>query len=110
MSYKSLLATGALALAGLATANAKSYDIILNSPAKAGATQLTPGEYKLKVEGQNAVFTNVQNSKSFTVPAKIETGEKKFNSTAMETTSQGDMDKIQAIELGGSTTKLEFGE
>jgi hypothetical protein len=110
MTAKSLLIVGALGLASLGIASAKSYDIILTAPAKAGNMELKPGEYKLKVEGSQAVFTDVETSKTFTAPVKIDNGGKKFNTTAVETTKGGDMDNIQAIDLGGSNTKLQFGE
>ena len=68
MTTKSLLFIGTLALASIASA--KSYDIVLSAPAKAGAVQLSAGEYSLKVQGSNAVFTNVDTGKSFTAPVK----------------------------------------
>lgn len=104
------LGLGAMGLASLSIASAKSYDIILSDPTMAGNTQLQPGEYKLKVEGAQAVFTDVQNSKSWTAPVKVENAGKKFSQTVVETTHQGDMAHIGAIDLGGSNTKLEFGQ
>jgi len=110
MTAKSLLFVGALGLATLGIASAKSYDITLSTRAMAGGTELKPGEYKLKVEGSQAVFTDVQSSKSWTAPVKIENSATKFGQTVVESTSQGDMDHIHAIDLGGSNTKLEFGQ
>jgi hypothetical protein len=113
MTAKSLLritSLGALGLASLAIASVKSYDIVLSAPTMAGSTELKPGEYKLKVEGTQAVFTDVQSSKTWTAPVKIENADRKFGQTAMETTNSGDMDHIQAIDLGGSNTKLKFDQ
>jgi hypothetical protein len=111
MTAKSLLIVGALGLASLNIASAKSYDILLNAPTKAGDMELKAGEYKLKVEGNQATFTDVQSSKSLTAPVKIENNNgKKFDHTSVLTSTRGDMDSIQAIELGGSDTKLEFGQ
>src|SRR5665213_2476101 len=106
MTGKSLLIVGALTLTSLGIASAKSYDIILSSPAKAGATELKPGEYKLKVEGSQAVFTDQQSSKSFSIPIKVVNGDKKFGYTSVESTSLQGMDNIHAIDLGGSNTRL----
>ena len=64
MTTKSLLLIATLALAGIA--NAKSYTITLSSPTKAGSVRLAAGEYSLKVQDSNAIFTNVQNGKTFT--------------------------------------------
>jgi hypothetical protein len=109
MNGKSLLIVGALTLASLGIASAKSYDITLSAPAMAGATELKPGEYKLKVEGSQAVFTDTENAKSFSVPVKVENSDKKFSYTSVESTNQDGMDQIKAIDLGGSNTRLSVG-
>ena len=110
MTAKSLFIVGALAFSSLGIASAKSYDILLTAPAMAGATELKPGEYKLKVEGAQAVFTDAQSAKSFSVPVKVENSDKKFANTAVESTNQNGMDNIQAIDLGGSNTRLAVGQ
>ena len=106
MTAKSLIIVGTLGLTSLAFAGTKSYDIILSAPAMAGTNQLQAGEYKLKVEGNQAVFT--QDSKTWSVPVKIQNGAQKFAQTTVESSNKGDMDQIQAIDLAGSTTKLEL--
>jgi len=108
MTSKSLLLIGTLALAGIASA--KSYDIVLAGPTKAGSVQLAAGEYSLKVQGSNAIFTNVETGKSFTTAVKAQDAGKKFDQTAVESTSQNGADQIKTIDLGGSTTQLNLGE
>lgn len=108
MTTKSILLIGSLALASLASA--KSYDIVLSAPAKAGNLQLAAGEYSLKVKGSNAVFTNVETGKSFTAPVKMQDAGKKFDNTAVDTKKDSSGDKITAIDLGGSSTELQLGE
>jgi hypothetical protein len=108
MTTKSLLLIGTLALAGIA--GAKSYDIVLSAPAKAGSLQLNAGEYSLKVKGSTAVFTNVETGKSFTAPVKVQEGSKKYENTAVDTSNVNGTDEIQSIELGGSNTQLQLGE
>src|SRR5580658_6452850 len=110
MTAKSLFIVGALTLSSLGIASAKSYDIVLSAPAMAGATELKPGEYKIKVEGSQAVFTGAEGSKSFSVPVKVENSGKKFDYTSVESSNQGGMDTIQAIDLGGSNTRLAIGQ
>ena len=105
---KKLLAIGVLALSSLTILSAKTYELTLSIPAKAGSVELKPGQYKLKVEGANAVFTDVNTSKSFTTPVKVVPTDKKFDDTKVMTTKNGDSDKIEEIELGGSKTKLDF--
>lgn len=106
---KSLL-IGALTLASFSMAFAKTYDIVLSNSAKVGSVELKAGEYKVKMEGSNAVFTNVQTSEKFTAPAKLENTGKKHDYTAVQSTTQNGTDHIQAIELGGSQDTLEFSE
>lgn len=108
MNAKTFLIVGALSLASFGIASAKSYDVVLSNPSMAGSTVLQPGEYKLKVENNQATFTDVQNQKTFTAPVKVENAGQKFQDTQVESSHQGDMDHINAIDLAGSTTKLNF--
>jgi hypothetical protein len=110
MTNRLLLSVGILALSTAAMASAKTYDVVLANSVKAGSVQLAPGEYKLKVDGSNAIFTGTETRKSVTVPVKVENGNTKYNSTALDTSKQGGAEQITSIELGGSNTKLEFGK
>ena len=108
MTTRSMMITFALTLSSLGIASAKSYDIHLSAPAKAGANELKPGDYTLKVEGSQAIFKSEDSAKSFSVPVKVEQGDRKFNYTSLESTNEGGMDTIHVIDLGGSKTKLEI--
>ncbi len=108
MTKKLSLLVGMLALAAVAFASAKTYNVSFSHPAKAGGQQLTAGEYKQKIDGANAVFTDVKTSKSVSVPVKVETGAKKFSVTSVDSSEEGSAERINSIQLGGSTTKLEF--
>ena len=88
-------------------ASAKSYDIILSAPTMAGNMELKAGEYKLKVEGNQAIFTDMQSAKNWTAPVKIENNDARSSITqSSRLPTSGDMDNIQSIDLGGSNTKL----
>jgi hypothetical protein len=104
---KKLILTGVLCLSTLGILSAKSYDITLTNPTQAGDVQLKAGDYRMKVEGGTAVFTDVNSNKQFSVPVKVENSDSKFSDTAVITTNQGGVDRIQEIDLGGSHTKLE---
>jgi hypothetical protein len=108
MNGKSLLFVGALTVASLNIASAKSYDIVLSAPAKAGTTELQPGEYKLKIEGSQAVFKDAQSDKSFSVPIQVQNAQKKFANTSVETTNQGGVALIQAIDLAVPIPELRY--
>lgn len=110
MTFKSLILTGVLAVASLSIASAKSYNIVLSNPTKVANVDLKAGEYKLKLEGANAVFTNVETGKQFTAPAKLGNAAKKFETTAVATDKKADAEHISSIELGGTTTRIEFSE
>jgi hypothetical protein len=105
---RKFIVVATLALASLTVVSAKTYEIILSSPTKAGNVTLKAGQYKLKVDGSNATFTEINGSKSFTTPVKVETTDKKFDDTRVQSTKDGSTDKIEEIDLGGSKTKLGF--
>jgi hypothetical protein len=102
--------TGTLILGSLSMSYAKSYDLVFDTPVKAGSLDLKPGEYSLQVKGNTAVFTNVDTSRSYTAPVKIENATTKHAETAVVTNDRNNTNRIQKIELGGSATDLEFGE
>ncbi len=108
MSAKSLLLAGVLVISSISLASAKTYEISLAGPTKAGNLTLKPGQYRLKVEGTTATFTFVETSKQFTTTVKIDTADKKFDDTRVDANKDGGTDVIKDIELGGTKTKLEF--
>jgi hypothetical protein len=108
MTTKSVLTLGAMALFTLGIASAKSYDIRLDNATTVGSTQLKAGEYKVKVTGTQATFIDSNTSKSYTAAVKATTNTAKFDQTVVQTTNQNGTDSLKEIDLGGSTTKLEF--
>jgi len=108
MTAKSLLLVGALTLSSLTLAYAKTYEISLSGPTKVGTLNLKPGQYRLKVDGANATFTEVETSKQFTTAVKVNTADKKFEDTRVDADKNNGTDVVKDIELGGTKTKLEF--
>jgi hypothetical protein len=108
MKTRTLLLTGALALFTLSVASAKTYDILLSSPTKAGNLQLKAGEYRLNLNGSKAIFTDVNTAKSFTTEVKVENSDTKFSDTKIDSSTEGSTSVIKDIELGGSKTKIDF--
>jgi hypothetical protein len=107
---RKLFIVGILALCGLSLAFAKSYELTLSSPTKVGSVQLKPGQYTVKVQGDKAIFTFVDDAKQFTTSVKVENTDKKFDTTRVDAAKEGNMDVVKDIELGGSKTRLQFGE
>jgi hypothetical protein len=110
MTIKSILMVGALCLSAVTVVNAKTYAFHLSTPSMAGTVKLPAGDYKMKVDGTNAVLTQVDNDKTYTTAVKVDTEKKKFEQTTVVTDNINGAAHITAIEIGGSTTKLEFGE
>ena len=108
MKTRTLLLTGALSLFTLSVASAKTYDILLSSPTKAGNLQLKAGEYRLNLNGSKAIFTDVNTAKSFTTEVKVENSDTKFSDTKIDSSTEGSTSVIKDIELGGSKTKIDF--
>lgn len=110
MTMKSIILTGALALSSVAFAGTKSYDIVLTGPVQAGSTQLKAGTYTLKMAGSFAILTNVATAKSFLTSVTIENAAQLNERTKVETTKQGNTERIVTIGLGGTNETLDFGE
>jgi hypothetical protein len=110
MKSRILLAGAALLLAVATVASAKSWNIKVDSAATAGTLQLPAGNYSVKLDGDHAVFTSDNSGKSYTVAVKLDKSARKFDDTSVENTMRGNTEVIESIELGGTTTKLEFGE
>jgi len=106
---KKLFTVGILLLCSLTIASAKTYEISLSSATKVGNVQLKAGQYSVKVDGDKAVFTHMDTAKQYTVPVKVQNVDKKFDSTRVDASKEGDVDVVKDIELGGSKTKIEFG-
>jgi hypothetical protein len=107
---RKLFTVGILAVCSLTIASAKNYELTLSGVTKVGNIQLKPGQYTLKVNGNNAVFTNEETAKTFTTPVKVENTDKKFDTTQVNAVKEGATDVVKDIQLGGSKTKLDFGE
>jgi hypothetical protein len=101
-SIKMIFGIGVLAL-GVANA-ASGYSVTLRDSLWIGQTELKPGDYKVEMDGDKAVFT--ARKTSIQVPAKMETNEKKFASTAVSTEGK----QIVEIDFGGSTAKMVFSK
>lgn len=107
---KKLIYVAVLTLCSLTFAFAKNYELTLSSTTKVGNIELKPGQYTLKVQGDKAIFTFVDTAKQFTTNVKVEATDQKFETTRVDASKQGSVDVVKDIELGGSKTRLQFGE
>jgi hypothetical protein len=103
------MALSTLAFAGAKSfVGTKSYQIVLRTPVKAGELALPAGEYKVKLDGAKAVFTDTKTKKSLTTDVKVKDAGHQFAVTAVDINTVNNGDRIDAIELGGSNTELDF--
>jgi hypothetical protein len=105
MLKKFVLAFGILALA---VASAENFRVTLSQPSTVKGNQLKAGDYRLNVE--NTKCTLVNGKQSVEVNVKVETVEKKFDTTAVRYTTVGEKQSIKEIRIGGTKTKLIFEE
>jgi hypothetical protein len=99
-----LLSFATLALA--AASAASSYRVTLFQPSQVAGTELKPGEYKITLKDNKAVITSGKTSVEADV--KTETAEAKFSSTSVRYSNGDGKYRIQAIQLGGTSTRLVF--
>ena len=97
----------ALALAGIPAASAKTYDVTFASPAMVKDIHLAPGHYRLRMDGTNITFTDLDGN-SYRTTARVEQVAKKFSDTEVETRMTGGTDHVEEIRLQGTRTELEF--
>ena len=108
MKKRFLCLIGVLTLFALSIASAKTYEIVLSSPAKVGNTQLAAGRYDLKVKGPEATFINVADGKSVKLTAKVETSDRKFDQTEVKMIKDANGERVESIRLEGSKSELRF--
>jgi hypothetical protein len=92
------------AVVTLAVASAETYKVSLYQSTKLGDSELKPGEYKVEVVDQKAIFRNGKLHGE--APVKVETGDTKYRTTSVRI--NGDDSQLREIDLGGTKTKLVF--
>ena len=105
MLKKFVVAFGILALA---VASAENYKVTLSKAATVKGKELKAGDYRVNVE--NTKCTLVSGKETVEVAVKVETVEKKFDSTAIRYRGAGEKQALSEIRIGGTKTKLVFEE
>src|ERR1700751_6172044 len=88
---------------GIATA-ASTYHVKIADPTWIGTTELKPGEYEVKVDGDKITFK--QGKKVIEVSAKVETSASKFSDTQMDIKTEKGQAKLKELDLGGTKSKI----
>jgi|SRR5580658_7259190 hypothetical protein len=97
-----------LAIAGLSFAGTKTYEVTFDSPAVLGPMEVERGHYKVSFDGTKVTLVNESNQKSFETTATVQTSEKKFGETIVESKRDGGKILVDEIQLGGTKTALDF--
>jgi len=97
-----------LAIAGLSFAGTKTYEVTFDSPAVLGPMEVESGHYKVSFDGSKVTLVNESNQKSFETTATVQTSEKKFGETVVESKRDGGKLLVDEIQLGGTKTALDF--
>jgi len=87
-------------------AAAGSYKITLTQPSVVNGKELKAGNYRLDVQESKVTIGNGKDSVE--VPAKVENGDQKFDTTAIRFSEEGGKQNITEIRIGGTKTKLLF--
>lgn len=103
-----LLSVGIASANGGGKEKAKTYEISVRSATKVGTVVLKPGDYKVKVEGANAIFSKEDSNTTLTTPSTLETVNDHFAQTILHQVQDGDQPRIVAIELKGTQSLLKF--
>ena len=98
----------AFAILGLSVASAENYRVTLSQASTIKGKQLKAGDYRLNVE--NSKLTIGSGKDSVEVAVKVQTGDTKFDSTAVRYAGTGDKVSIKEIRLGGTKTTLLLDE
>jgi hypothetical protein len=88
---------------GIATA-ASTYHVKIADPTWVGGTQLKPGEYDVKVDGDKITFKQGKNVVA--VAAKVETNATKYSDTQMDIKTENGQAKLKELDLGGTKSKI----
>jgi len=97
-----------LALTSFAFAGGKHYDVTFGAPAVLGSTTLESGQYQLSFDGSKVTLVNSNTRKSVEATATVQTSEKKFSETVVQSKRVDGKDLVNQIQLGGTKTALDF--
>lgn len=107
-TIKTVIFAAALGLASLTFAGTKTYNVVLSSSTTVGNATLSAGSYKLNLDGHVATFTNVDSGRRQMVLVHFTDSDVNYKHTALDLINQNGTQRMEAIELEDSNSKLEF--
>jgi len=104
-----ILAVVALIASAGTVPGSSHYAITLNQPAVVQGTVLKAGDYRLNLADNKLTIVNDVGKKNpVEVTVKVETEDKKFDTTVVRVDTTSGKAVISEIRLGGTKTKLIF--
>jgi hypothetical protein len=108
MSVKSLLMTGALALASVPLVYGASFEVVFATPVQVDNSILAPGAYRVQAKHGGAEFTNVNTGTIYNLPATVEHLTTKNHSENVVMSYRNGMARLHSVQVGGHATNLQF--
>lgn len=97
-----------LALTSLSFAGTKHYDVTFGAPAVLGSAEVQTGLYQLSFDGSKVTLVNATTRKSIETTATVQTSEKKYSETIVQSKRVDGKDLVDEIQIGGTKTALDF--
>ncbi|MBX9603130.1 MAG: hypothetical protein K2X35_19150 [Bryobacteraceae bacterium] len=107
MKFKTFSLTLATLAFGAISFAATSHNVTLFQPSVVNGQELAPGQYKVVVDNNKAVFSSAGKQK-LEAPVKVETADEKFSSTSVRYQNGDGKYRVREIRVGGSKTRLVF--
>ncbi|MBM3760568.1 MAG: hypothetical protein FJW36_10015 [Acidobacteria bacterium] len=102
MTKKFMLTFAAAAL--MVASAAEKHNITLLQPSVINGTELTPGDYRLELDGDKLVISKGKQKVESTF--KTEQADSKYSSTSVRYANADGKMKLQEIRLGGTNRKI----
>lgn len=94
---------------GLANAGVKTYHVSVPEKVAVGSAELKPGDYRMRLENNTAVFINQDAKEAATAQVDVTTEAKKFDRTEVRIAKEPDnSERMTGVDLGGTKLKLAF--
>ena len=103
-----ILAVGALIASAGTVPTGTRYKITLLQNAVFQGTELKAGDYQLNLAESKITITNENGKHPLEVPVKVETEDKKFETTTVRFSTTTGKAVVSEIRLGGTKTRLVF--
>ena|SRR5579872_1312982 len=85
---------------------AAGYQMIITSPTWLNGKELTPGDYKLEVQGNSVIIKG--HEISIQVPAEVQTSTAKHPYTSFRSNNINGKQQLEEVDVGGTKTTILF--